>query len=85
MLDHTPERLAAARRASGRDWTFGPEGAVAITTDPVLAEMVTAGLIKPHFVGPQQQIAGQDDYYRLTDAGQAWLDAAPYASEAARG
>jgi hypothetical protein len=69
----TPERLDAARRASGRSWTFGPEGAVAILSSPVLADMVGAGLIGPHYVSPQRQIAGQDDYYRLTEAGEKWL------------
>lgn len=73
-LEPTPERIAAAKRASGRDWTFGPEGTVAIITNPVLADMVDAGLIQPRFVSPQAQIGGQDDYYRLTEAGRAWLD-----------
>ena len=72
-LEATPERIAAARRARGRDWTFGPEGTVLVTSDPVLGEMVAAGLIKPYFVSPEQQIGGQDDYYRLTDAGEQWL------------
>jgi DNA-binding PadR family transcriptional regulator len=72
-LEATSERIAAAQRARGRDWTFGPEGTVAIATDPVLGEMVGAGLIAPHFVSPDQQINGQDDYYRLTEGGEKWL------------
>ena len=73
MLDPTPRRVAAARRASGRDWTFGPEGTIEVSTHPILEEMVGAGLIKPHYVTPEQQIAGQDDCYRLTEAGERWL------------
>jgi hypothetical protein len=69
----TPERIEAAQRASGRNWTFGPEGAVLVATNPVLGEMVVAGLIRPHYVTPQKQINGQDDYYRLTEAGKRWL------------
>jgi hypothetical protein len=69
----TPEHLDAARRASGRDWTFGPEGAIEIDHNGALRVMVGAGLIQPHYVTPQQQIAGQRDYYRLTEAGERWL------------
>lgn len=65
--------LAAARRAAGREWTFGPEGPLELGTHPFLGDMVMAGLIKPHYVTPEQQIAGQDDYYRLTEAGEWWL------------
>ena len=72
-LEPTPERIAAARRASGRDWTFGPEGTVLVAADPVLGEMVAVGLIAPQFVSPQQQLAGRSDYYRLTEAGEQWL------------
>lgn len=74
MLEVTPERLDAARRAAGRGWTFGPEGAVAIITDPALTEMVSAGLIKPHFVSAAAQVRGVDDHYRLTVGGERWLD-----------
>lgn len=72
----TPERIAAAKRAAGRDWTFGPEGTVEIDHNGVLRVMVAAGLITPHFVTPSAQIRGQDDYYRLTEAGQQWLASA---------
>jgi hypothetical protein len=73
MLEPTPERVAAAKRASGRDWTFGAEGAVEVDHNGVLRVMVAAGLIVPHFVTPTAQINGQDDYYRLTEAGIDWL------------
>ncbi|GAA0494003.1 hypothetical protein Ade02nite_20830 [Paractinoplanes deccanensis] len=76
MLEATPERVAYARRAQDRQWTFGPENAGEIMTDDVLGEMVVEGLIAPHFVTPTQQINGQDDYYRLTEAGERWLAAA---------
>jgi hypothetical protein len=76
ILGYTDARIAVARRAIGRDWTFGPEGTELITADPILGEMVGAGLIAPQFVSPTQQINGQDDYYRLTDAGREWLAAA---------
>ena len=76
MLEPTPERIAAARRASGRDWTFGPEGTVEIDHNGVLRVMAGAGLITPHFVTPTAQINGQDDYYRLTEAGREWLSRA---------
>lgn len=72
-LEATPERIATAKRARGRDWTFGPEGAVLVTDDPILGEMVSAVLIAARFVSPEQQINGQDDYYRLTEAGEKWL------------
>lgn len=75
-LEPTTDRITAAKRASGREWTFGPEGAVEVDTDPALADMVTSGLITPHFVSPQAQIGGQDDYYRLTEVGREWLAAA---------
>ncbi|GIM88781.1 hypothetical protein [Paractinoplanes toevensis] len=72
-LEPTPERIAYARKAQSRTWTFGPEGAGEILADDVLGGMVVNGLIAPHFVTPTQQIAGQDDYYRLTEAGEKWL------------
>lgn len=72
-LEPTPERIAAAKAASGRDWTFGPEGTAEIDRNPILAEMVAAGLISPRFVSPTAQISGADDHYRLTPAGEAWL------------
>ncbi len=72
-LEPTPERVAAAKRCLDRGWTFGPEGTALVATDPVLGEMVGAGLIRPRFVGANQQINGQDDYYRLTEAGEQWL------------
>jgi hypothetical protein len=75
MRETTTEHIAAARRAAGREWTFGPEGAVEIERNPILGEMVGAGLIKPHYVSPHRQLAGQDDYYRLTEAGEEWLAA----------
>jgi hypothetical protein len=71
-LESTPELLAAARRCIGRGWTFGPEGCIALTTDPQLAALHAAGYVRPHFVSAGQQIAGQDDYYALTDEGMAW-------------
>lgn len=73
-LQPTPERIAAARRAANRLWTFGPEGTAEITTNSVLAEMVGAGLIKPHFVSAAAQLRGFDDHYRLTPGGEQWLD-----------
>lgn len=73
MLEATPERIAYARRAQRREWTFGPEGAGEITTDETLGEMVVEGLIVPHFITPTQQINGGSDYYRLTEAGERWL------------
>ena len=73
MLDATPERVACARRAETGAWTFGPEGAVEITTNSVLADMVTNGLVEPRFVSAHQQVAGREDYYRLTEAGEKWL------------
>ncbi|MEU4558421.1 hypothetical protein AB0F72_08525 [Actinoplanes sp. NPDC023936] len=69
----TPERLDVAHRASGRNWTFGPIGPVEIDHNGALRVMVGAGLIKPHYVTPEQQLAGQNDYYRLTEAGERWL------------
>lgn len=72
-LEPTPERIAAALAACGRDWTMGTEGTIEVTTNPVLGEMVTAGLIAPHFVTPFAQVNGQDDYYRLTYEGHEWL------------
>ncbi len=48
-----------------------------LRTDPVLAEMALFGLIHPHYISPEQQIDGRDDYYRLTDAGREWLAGAP--------
>lgn len=73
VLEPTPERVAAARKANGRGWTFGPEGAVLVSLDPVLGEMVAAGLIGLKFVTPQAQLDGQDDHYRLTASGEEWL------------
>lgn len=73
MLEPTPERLAAARAASDRDWTFGAEGTVEIDRNPTLAEMVAAGLILPRFVSPTAQINGAEDHYRLTPSGEKWL------------
>jgi hypothetical protein len=69
----TPERLDVARRAALRTWTFGPEGPIEIDHNGALRVMVGAGLIKPHFVSPQQQLAGREDYFRLTEAGERWL------------
>lgn len=76
VLPSTPPRVEAARRAQSGTWTFGPEGTVELRTNVVLAEMVAAGLIAAFFVSAEQQIAGRDDYYRLTDAGDRWLAAA---------
>lgn len=72
-LQPTPERIAAARRAAGREWTFGPEGTVELTTNPVLASLHLSGLIAPQFVSSLAQLNGGSDYYRLTDAGRKWL------------
>lgn len=69
-LTPTPELLATARRAAGRDWTVGPEGAAAMTTDPHLSQLVTAGLAVLHYTPAHQM---RDDYWTLTDADQAWL------------
>ncbi len=71
-LDPTPELLDAARRCTGRGWTFGPEGVTALVTNPHLAALHAAGYVRPHFVTAAQQAAGRDDYYRLTDEGEAW-------------
>lgn len=73
MLEATSERIAVARRATGRGWTFGPEGAGEIMRDEALGDMVVAGLIAPYFVTATQQINGQDDHYRLTTRGEQWL------------
>lgn len=73
-LEPTPDRIAVAQRASGRDWTFGPEGTVEIHRNPVLDDMVMAGLIAPVFVSPTAQLNGADDHYRLTTAGEQWLN-----------
>lgn len=72
-LEPTPERIAVARRAQGRDWTFGPEGAGEIMRDEALGDMVVAGLVSPHFITATQQINGGSDHYRLTDRGEQWL------------
>ena len=69
----TPERLDAARRAARKTWTFGAEGAIEVDHNGALRVMVGAGLVAPHFVSPQQQLAGRSDYYRLTEAGERWL------------
>jgi hypothetical protein len=69
-LTPTPELVATARRAAGRDWTVGPEGAAAMSTDPHLAQLVTAGLVRMVFT-PAHRLA--DDYWTLTDAGRTWL------------
>ncbi len=71
-LEPTPELLAAARRCIARGWTFGPEGCIELATNPHLAALHTAGYVRPVFVTADQQIAGRDDYYRLTDEGEAW-------------
>jgi hypothetical protein len=75
-LEPTEARVQVALRAESRMWTFGPKGPVEIETDPVLAEMVGAGLITPHYVSSRQQAEGRDDLYVLTEAGRLWLAAA---------
>lgn len=52
---------------------MGAEGTLALTTDPDLAALHAAGLIRPVFVSPTAQLAGRHDYYTPTDAGLAWL------------
>ncbi|GAA2911300.1 hypothetical protein Acy02nite_89960 [Actinoplanes cyaneus] len=74
-MQTTTAHLDAALRAAGGTWTIGPEGTAAIATDPVLADMIAAGLIATHFTTPEQQIAGRTDTYQLTEAGRAWLAA----------
>ncbi len=74
-LEPTPELLAAARRCAARGWTFGPEGCIELERNPHLAALHAAGYVRPHFVSATQQTAGQDDYYRLTGEGMAWLAA----------
>lgn len=74
-MQTTTAHLDAALRAADGTWTIGPEGTAAIVTDPVLADMIAAGLIATHFTTPEQQIAGRTDTYRLTEAGRAWLAA----------
>lgn len=71
-LEPTPDLIATARRAATGTWTFDHRGPVEITTDPNLAQLVAAGYVKPHYISAGQQIAGRDDYYRLTDEGMAW-------------
>lgn len=72
-LEPTPARVAAAKRAQSKEWTFGPEGAGEILRDETLGEMVAAGLIEPRFVTPTQQINGRSDYLGLTVCGEEWL------------
>lgn len=72
-LEPTGERIAAAKRAQSREWTFGPEGAGEILRDDTLGEMVAAGLIEARFVTPTQQINGRSDYLGLTVRGEEWL------------
>lgn len=73
VLNPTPELIAAARKADGRDWTFDHNGPIELETNHILAVLVHVGYIRPHFVTPDAQIAGQDDYWALTDTGRAWL------------
>jgi len=73
MLEPTPERIAAARRAQSKQWSFGPKAAGEILRDPVLGEMVAHGLIAPRFVTPAQQVAGRCDFLGLTLRGEQWL------------
>lgn len=80
-LEPTLERIAAAKRAQAREWTFGPEGAGEILRDETLGEMVVAGLIEPRFVTPTQQIAGRSDYLGLTARGEEWLARAEQESQ----
>lgn len=68
---------AAMRRIARREWTFGPEGPAELATNPPLAQLHAAGYIRPHFVSAAQQIAGRDDHYVLTAAGEQWLAANP--------
>lgn len=81
MLEPTPERIAAGKRAQSREWTFGPEGAGEILRNPVLGDMVTAGLIEPRFITPTQQLAGRSDYLGLTVRGEEWLARAEQESQ----
>jgi hypothetical protein len=71
-LEPTEARVQVALRAESRMWAFGPEGPIEIETDPVLAEMVGAGLITPHYVAASRHV-DRDDYFTLTEAGRAWL------------
>lgn len=71
-LTPTPELVTTARRANGCDWTVGPEGAAALTTNPHLAQLVTAGLAVLCYTPAHQK---RDDYWTLTDAGRSWLAA----------
>jgi hypothetical protein len=80
-LEPTAERVAAAKRAQSREWTFGAEGAGEILRDDVLGDMVVAGLIEPRFVTPEQQIAGRSDYLGLTARGDEWLARAEQESQ----
>lgn len=68
--DPTPDLIATARRAAGRDWTVGPEGAIEVQTNPDLAALVTAGLVRLHYTAAHRLA---DDYWALTDAGRDWL------------
>jgi hypothetical protein len=80
-LEPTLERIAAAKRAQSKAWSFGPEAAGEILTDETLGEMVVVGLIAPRFVSPTQQIAGRNDYLALTLAGEEWLARAEQESQ----
>jgi hypothetical protein len=72
-LEATEERIAAAKRAQTRDWTFGPEGPTELSQHPVLGEMVMLGLIEPHYVTADQWVSGLNDHFLLTELGEQWL------------
>lgn len=69
-LEPTPDLLATARRANGRDWTVGPEGAIEMETNQALAQLVGVGYVRMHFTAAYKRA---DDYWTLTEAGRVWL------------
>lgn len=81
MLEPTAGRIEIAQRAATREWTVGPEGAIEMTTNPVLSDMVVAGLVARFYMVAYRlvrrtRVLGlwlEDDYWTLTDAGREWL------------
>lgn len=72
-LRPTPDLIATARRAAGRDWTVDHRGPIELQTNPHLAQLVAARYVELRYVDPDAQLRGQDDYWHLTDTGRQWL------------
>ncbi|GIF75662.1 hypothetical protein [Asanoa siamensis] len=69
-LAPTPDLLDAARRCGRREWTVDT---VSISTNRHLGKLVGAGLATLFYVTAEAKHSGQQDYWRLTDAGEHWL------------